>query len=205
MEKIIIDLMNQFGYLGVAFLIMVENIFPPIPSELILTFGGFMTTKSELTVIGVILFATFGSLLGAIVLYYIGSFFGLERMQVIAKKTEKVMRVKPTDVLKAKTWFDQKGNKAVLLCRFVPIVRSLISLPAGMAKMNMKLFVLYTLIGSLIWNSVLVYLGRLFGANYEVIVSIMNQFSHYVLIGLIVLFIGVFVWWFFIRNRKAQH
>lgn len=204
MDKIIIDLMNQFGYFGVAFLIMIENVFPPIPSELILTFGGFMTTKSELTVVGVILFATLGSLVGAIVLYYIGSFFGLERMQQIAMKTEKVLRVKQTDVLKAKTWFDQKGNKAVLLCRFVPIVRSLISLPAGMAKMNMKLFLLYTLIGSLIWNSVLVYLGRLFGANYEIIVNFMSQFSHYVLIILVIVFLGFIIWWFLIRGKKTQ-
>ncbi len=202
MEQIIIQLMNQFGYFGVLFLIMIENLFPPIPSELILTFGGFITTKSSLTIVGVVIAATIGSVIGALLLYYIGSYFGLERMQRIAIKTYKYLRVKPEDVVRAKDWFDQKGSIAVLLCRFVPVLRSLISLPAGMAKMKMSLFLLYTTIGSLIWNSVLVYLGFLFGDHYEVIVVFMNQVSSIIVWVLLAFGVILLIWWFKFKKRK---
>ena len=148
MEEFILSMMNQFGYIGVFLLIAIENIFPPIPSEVILLFGGFMTTYSELNIILMIIFATLGSLLGAIVLYYIGKILNKERLKkIVSGKIGKVLRLKNSDIDKADEWFDTKGNKTVFFCRFIPIVRSLISIPAGMSEMPLGKFFLYTTTG----------------------------------------------------------
>ena len=204
MEEIIINLMNQFGYIGVFLLIAIENIFPPIPSEVILTFGGYMTTYSNLNVPLVILFSTLGSLVGAIVLYYIGKILNKERLKkIVSGKIGKILCLKQDDIDKADAWFDKRGEKCVFFCRFVPIVRSLISIPAGMSEMNLSKFFLYTTIGSLIWNSVLVILGSIVGENWESIVSIFDTYSNIALILLIILFFG-FVIWFYNKKLKKQ-
>ena len=145
MEEMILSIMNQFGYIGVLLLIAIENVFPPIPSEVILLFGGFMTTYTELNVIGMIIFSTLGSLIGAIVLYYIGKILNKERLKkIVSGKVGKILRLKNEDIEKADHWFDTKGNKTVFFCRFIPIVRSLISIPAGMSEMPMLKFLIYT-------------------------------------------------------------
>lgn len=204
MQEIIINLMNQFGYIGVFLLIAIENIFPPIPSEVILTFGGYMTTYSKLNVPLVILAATLGSLVGAIVLYYIGKILNKERLiKIVSGKIGKVLCLKKEDIEKADVWFDNKGYKSVFFCRFVPIVRSLISIPAGMSEMNIPKFLIYTTIGSLIWNSVLVILGSIVGENWEDIVSIFDTYSSIALIALVLLFI-IFIIWFYKKKIKKQ-
>ena len=144
MQEIIINLMNQFGYIGIFLLIAIENIFPPIPSEVILTFGGYMTTYSNLNVPLVILSATLGSLLGAIVLYAIGKILNKERlMKIVSGKVGKILHLKKEDIESADKWFDTKGEKCVFFCRFIPIVRSLISIPAGMSEMNIPKFLIF--------------------------------------------------------------
>ena len=179
MQEIIINFMNQFGYIGVFLLIAIENIFPPIPSEVILTFGGYMTTYSKLNVPLVILFSTLGSIVGAIALYYIGKILNKERLiKIVSGRLGKILCLKKEDIEKADSWFDNKGYKSVFFCRFVPIVRSLISIPAGMSEMNMPKFLIYTTIGSLIWNSVLVILGSIVGENWNSIVSIFDTYSN---------------------------
>ena len=158
MEEFVISIMNQFGYFGIFFLIFIENIFPPIPSEVVLLFGGFMTTYSKLNLFGMIIFSTLGSTVGAIVLYYIGKILNKERLKkIVSGKIGKVLRLKASDIEKADKWFDTKGNKTVFFCRFIPVVRSLISIPAGMSEMIMSKFLLYTITGSLIWNTVLLF------------------------------------------------
>lgn len=204
MEEIIINLMNQFGYIGVFLLIAIENIFPPIPSEVILTFGGYMTTYSNLNVPLVILFSTLGSIVGAIALYYIGKILNKERlMKMVSGKLGKILYLKKEDIESADTWFDNKGYKSVFFCRFVPIVRSLISIPAGMSEMNMPKFLLYTTIGSLIWNSVLVILGSVVGENWEKIANIFDTYSSIALMILIILFV-LFIIWFYNKKTKKQ-
>ena len=138
MQEFIIQIIENWGYLGVGLLIAIENIFPPIPSEVILAFGGFVTTKTALNVVGVIIAATLGSTIGAIVLYLIGKILNKERLErIISGKIGKVLRLKKSDIEKADKWFDTKGQKTVFICRFIPIVRSLISIPAGMSEMKM--------------------------------------------------------------------
>ena len=190
MEAIIISMVNKFGYLGIILLIAIENIFPPIPSEVILTFGGFATTISNITVIGTIIASTVGSVLGAIVLYWIGRFLNEERIDKFAdSKVGKVLGLQKQDIHKAFSWFDSKGKFAVFFGRFIPIVRSLVSIPAGMAKMAMIPFLLLTTVGSLIWNTVLITLGRIAGASWSKIAVYVGGYSDVVLIGFIIVFI----------------
>lgn len=205
MEQIIINIMEQVGYLGVFLLIAIENIFPPIPSEVILVFGGFMTTYTSLNIPIMILAATLGSLLGAIVLYYIGKIFNKERLKrIVNGKIGKVLRLKASDIEKADKWFDTKGNKTVFFCRFIPIVRSLISIPAGMSEMPMQKFLLYTITGSLIWNAVLIIVGSIVGDKWETIVGYLDNFSNIILIILVIIFVVVIIYWFVIRKKKQS-
>ena len=205
MQEFIISMMNQFGYIGVFLLIAIENIFPPIPSEVILLFGGFMTTYSKLNIVLMIIFATLGSLIGAIVLYYVGKILNKERLKkIVSSKIGKILRLKNSDIDKADQWFDTKGNKTVFFCRFVPIVRSLISIPAGMSEMPMGKFLLYTTVGSLIWNTVLIILGAIVGENWTSILNIFDTYSHIVAILLIIIFI-VFIYIFYKKKKKIKN
>lgn len=205
MENFVISIMNQFGYFGMFFLIFIENIFPPIPSEVVLLFGGFMTTYTKLNVFLMIVFSTLGSVVGAIVLYYIGKILNKDRLKkLVAGKVGKVLRLKASDIDKADHWFDTKGNKTVFFCRFVPVVRSLISIPAGMSEMPMAKFLLYTTVGSAIWNSVLLIVGNQVGENWKSILGIMDQYSHIVLILLILLFVLFLVYFFYFRTKKKK-
>ena len=204
MEELILSIMNQFGYIGVLLLIAIENVFPPIPSEVILLFGGFMTTYTELNVIGMIFFATLGSLIGAIVLYYIGKILNKERLKkIVSGKVGKILRLKNEDIEKADHWFDTKGNKTVFFCRFIPIVRSLISIPAGMSEMPMLKFLIYTTFGSLIWNTVLVVIGNRVGENWTSILDILDKYSHIVLVLLIIIAI-VCIYLFYSKKLKKN-
>lgn len=201
MQEFILSVMGKFGYLGVFLLITLENVFPPIPSEVILLFGGFLTTYTKLNIFVMILAATLGSLLGAIILYYIGKILNKERLKkIVAGKIGKVLRLKEKDIDKADYWFDTKGNKTVFFCRFIPIVRSLISIPAGMSEMPMGKFLIYTITGSAIWNTVLIIIGEKVGANWESILSIFDKYSHIVAILLVI--IGVIFIVNFYRKRK---
>lgn len=200
MQEIILSVMGKYGYVGVFLLIMIENVFPPIPSEVILLFGGFMTTYTKLSIFGMIVASTLGSLFGAIILYYIGKIFNKDRLKkIISGRLGKVLRLKVSDIDNADNWFDNKGNKTVFFCRFIPLVRSLISIPAGMSEMPVFKFLLYTLFGSLIWNTVLIIVGSVVGENWTKIVGILDTYSHTVVIILLIIFVvGVY---FFYRNR----
>ena len=205
MENVIIDIMNSYGYLGIFFLIMIENVFPPIPSELILTFGGFMVISSNMTIFGVILAATIGSVAGAFILYFIGKLLNKERLiKIVSSKYGKLLRVKPKDIESADKWFDEKGNITVLFCRFIPIVRSLISIPAGMSDMPLFKFFIYTVIGSTIWNTALVCVGAFAGDKKDEILAIIDSASHIILIVLIIVIV-IFVIWFYKRQSKKSN
>ncbi len=204
MTNWIIDFMNQFGYLGITFLIALENVFPPIPSEVILTFGGFMTTKTTMTVQGVILFSTIGSLLGAAILYGVGNLLSMERMEkLLDGKVGKILHLKKEDVSKAYDWFNTKGKITVLICRCIPVIRSLISIPAGMASMNFWVFFLFTTIGSLVWNTVLVLLGKAASDSWAKIVEKTDTFTHITIVVLGILFV-IFVFWFYKKKKKSK-
>ena len=199
MENWLTEVMNEYGYMGIMFLIAIENIFPPIPSEVILTFGGFMTTTSNLSIIGVITSATAGSVIGAIVLYIIGLQLDVATLEKIVNRWGHILRITISDIHRADDWFDRYGPWTVFFCRFVPLIRSLISIPAGMSNMNVGIFLPLTTVGTLIWNIVLVYLGASVGASWEVIVEYMEIYSKvtYVLL----LFLIVVLFFIFIRRK----
>lgn len=207
MQELIIEIMNKFGYLGISLLITIENIFPPIPSEVILTFGGVMTTqpKSNLTVWGVVLAATIGSVLGAIVLYGVGRLLSVERLgKILDGKLGKLLHFKKDDVYKACDWFNNHGKKTVLICRCIPVVRSLISIPAGMANMQFGIFLVLTTVGSLVWNIVLVNLGVLAGNSWEKIVAGVGVYQTITLIVLGIIGLLVVAWYLRFRKKDAS-
>lgn len=204
MQEIIISLMEEFGYLGILLLIMIENVFPPIPSEVILCFGGFMTTKTNLTIFGVVLASTVGSILGAIILYFIGKILNKERLiKIVSGKIGKVLRIKKKDIEMADKWFDTKGAKTVFFCRFIPIVRSLISIPAGMSEMPFTKFLILTTLGTTIWNTVLTVLGSIMGEKWHIVAEIIDKYASVVLILLIIVFIIGIVYFYKSRNKKS--
>ncbi|MBC1497179.1 DedA family protein [Listeria welshimeri] len=199
METWITGIMADFGYIGIFLLIMVENLFPPIPSEIILTFGGFMTTVSSLNVVMVIIVATLGSVVGAILLYKVASYFGKERLTKIVLKYGRILRLRESDIERAESFFLKYGSWAVFLCRMIPLIRSLISIPAGMTKMTMSRFLVLTTAGSLLWNTVLIGLGALLGESWNEIVVFMDSFStiiYSIIAGLLIVGLA-----FFIRAR----
>lgn len=205
MEEIIITLINKYGYFGILFLVALENVFPPIPSEVILTFGGFSTTITNLNILGVIAFSTLGSLIGALLLYYIGKILNKERLiKIVSGKIGKLLRLKKEHIEKADYWFDNRGQKTVFFCRFIPIVRSLISIPAGMSDMKLSKFILYSFSGTVIWNSVLVILGSIVGEKWENIVSVMNAYSSTVVVIIGICIVGGIVY-YLIKKRKSRY
>lgn len=197
----IIDFMSDFGYLSIFLLITLESIFPPIPSEIILTFGGFMTTYTKLTVYGVVAFATAGSLLGAVILYEVGQLVNIKKLEKMIERWGRILNVKSSDIHQASSWFRHYGYWTVFFCRMVPIMRSLISIPAGMAKMKFNLFVIYTIAGTLIWNIMLVYSGAYLGESWRDILKHMTVYSQITLSFIIVALI-LLIFIFVVKRRQ---
>lgn len=203
MQDWIIHTMNDYGYFGIVLLIAIENVFPPIPSEVILTFGGFLTTYTNMTAWGVILSATAGSVAGAIILYCVGRFFSKERIEGwLDGRLGKVLHFKREDVEKAAVWFEKRGRLTVFFCRCIPVIRSLISIPAGMTHMGIGSFLTFTTAGTLVWNTVLVYLGVFAGASWESIAGYVDVFATVVLVVLVVAVL-IFGFWFY-KSRYSK-
>ena len=178
MRELVLELMGEYGNLAVFLLILVENLFPPIPSEVILTFGGVMTVCTDMTPVGVILFSTAGSLAGAVILYSVGRFLPDEVFRkLLCGQIGHLLHFHLEDVDLAKGWFRERGRSAVFLCRLIPIVRGLISIPAGIARMPFVPFLVFTAAGSLLWNTVLVYAGRIAGDSWEKVSAAFGVYS----------------------------
>lgn len=158
------ELMTDLGAPGVGAIVALENLFPPIPSEVVLPLAGFLAGQGSLSVFAVILWATLGSVLGALALYALGALLGRDRLHQIA---DRLPLVSVHDVERAEDWFGRQGGRAVFLGRLVPLVRSLISIPAGVARMPLPRFVAYTAAGSGIWNTIFVLLGYSLGNQWH--------------------------------------
>lgn len=187
------DVIDKLGYVGVALLVALENLFPPIPSEIIMPFAGFVARDGGATLPGMILAATVGSLVGAVVLYGIAAWIGPDRLDRFLVRYGKWFRLTPADVDKAERWFDKRSDFAVLVCRCIPLVRSLISIPAGFRRMDLKRFLLLTLIGSLVWNAALVIAGYVLRDNWEDVEPIIGVVQ-WIVIALILVAIGWYAW-----------
>lgn len=200
MDSTIIDLISNYGYIAVALLIAIENIFPPIPSEIILTFSGFLSLSANLNIGGLIIASTIGALIGAIVLYLLGKLISFETLERLIKgKWGKILHFKMEHLEKAQRFFNRHGSSTAFWGRFLPVVRSLISIPAGMAEFSMKKFLLFTAGGSLIWNTVLIFVGRFAGASWEKFSILIEKYSFVVLAIVIIIAIGGY---FIYRHQK---
>jgi membrane protein DedA with SNARE-associated domain len=204
----VIDVIDKMGYLGVALLVALENVFPPIPSEVVLPFAGVVSRRGGATLPGMIVAATIGSVVGALVLYGIAAAIGPDRLAALVVRYGKWFRITPEDISRAERWFDRRAVVAVLIGRCVPLIRSLVSIPAGFRRMPLGTFLLYTVIGSLVWNSGLIGAGYVLGEEnrWRRIEDVMGYVQYVVVLGILAA-IGWFVWSRFISpegRRRAQ-
>jgi membrane protein DedA with SNARE-associated domain len=204
------DVINQFGYFGVALLVVIENIFPPIPSEIVLPFAGFVAqqgsagvAQSDTSVIGMMIAATIGSVVGALILYVISSAIGPERLRAFVQRFGRWFGVKQTDLLRAEAWFDRRSFVAVLVGRCVPLIRSIVSIPAGFRRMKLTSFILLTAVGSAVWNIVLIGAGALLGDQWERVGEYVGVFQWLVIAAILLLL----VWFVYskLQNRRRQN
>lgn len=187
------DVVENLGYLGVALLVALENVFPPIPSEVVLGLAGYTASRGDASVVGMIIAATIGSVVGALALYGFSAAVGPLRLRAIVIRYGAWIGFGETDLDRAETWFDRRSRSAVLVCRCVPLVRSLISIPAGFRRMPLGVFTVFTLIGSLTWNSVLVIAGYQLADQWDKILDYTEPFQDLVVAILGVLVIAVVV------------
>lgn len=191
--------MTGLGYPGVALLMFVENVFPPIPSELIMPLAGFTAGRGDLSFVGVVLAGSLGSLVGQLPLYYLGRWVGEDQLVAWAERYGKWLTVSGKDIRRADDWFDKHGHKTVFFARLVPGVRSLISIPAGLSEMNLPIFLLYSAFGTGLWALILASLGALLGENYDVVEIYLGPVSFVVLGGLL---LWAIVW--VVQRRRTR-
>ncbi len=200
MDQFIIQAMNHYGYFAIMVFVILENILPFIPSELVLTFAGWMTTQSEMTIAGVVIGATVLSVIGSLLLYGAGRFLSEDRLAALVDtKIGRFLGFKKEDIYKSTDWFHKKGKYTVLFCRCVPVLRCLISLPAGTARMNVFTFIIFTAVGSFFWNLLLVNLGAAAGNNWEAIVHKVGFATS--MIGILILAAGGIALLMFLKKR----
>lgn len=192
-------LMERMGYPGILLLMVLENLFPPIPSELIMPLAGFSAAKGKLSLPLVILMGTLGSVIGTLPLYYIGRAYGEKKLMAWADRHGKWLTLSGQDIKKADDWFDRHGAGAVLFGRMIPGIRSLLSLPAGMSDMPLPRFLIYSAIGSALWSGLLGFAGFKLGENYQVVEKYVGPSSRYILAAVVI----AAVWWV-LKRRRGQ-
>jgi membrane protein DedA with SNARE-associated domain len=192
-----VSVMETLGGLGAALLIALENIFPPLPSEVILPLAGFTASRGSLGLVEMIVWCTAGSVVGAWALYGIGALLGRERTRAIMNW---LPLVKLSDVDKTEAWFDKHGKGTVLLGRMIPIFRSLISIPAGITRMPLLLFTALTLAGSLVWNTALILAGYWLGEQWTVVQDYIGVFTRVVIVAIVI----ALAWFVIARVRSTR-
>lgn len=204
----VIEIIDTLSYLGAALLVALESVFPPIPSEVVLPFAGVVARRGGATLPGMIVAATIGSVVGALVLYGISAAIGPERLHAFVVRYGKWFRITSADIERAERWFDRRAVVAVLIGRCVPLIRSLVSIPAGFRRMPLGTFLVYTVIGSLIWNSTLIGAGYVLGEDHrwKQIETVMGYVQYVVVLGILAA-VGRFVWTRFLSaggRRRAD-
>ena len=210
------DVINQFGYFGVALLVVIENVFPPIPSEIVLPFAGFVAqqgagavnatagaAQSDTTVVGMMIAATVGSVVGALILYFISAAIGPERLRGFVERFGRWFGVKSADLVRAEEWFDRRSVVAVLVGRCVPLIRSIVSIPAGFRRMKLASFVVLTAIGSAAWNIALIGAGAVLGDQWERVGEYVGVFQWLVIVAVLLLLVRFVVSRLKNRRRKT--
>ncbi|MGO2931415.1 DedA family protein [Microbacterium sp.] len=192
-----VSLMETLGGVGAGVAIAAENLFPPLPSEIILPLAGFAAAQGTLGLIEVLIWTTIGSVVGALALYGVGAWLGRRRMYAIAQR---MPLIKVEDVERTEAWFDRHGSKAVFFGRMIPIFRSLISIPAGIERMPLMRFTLLTLAGSAIWNTIFVLAGFYLGANWHIVEEYAGIFQKVVIAVVVIAVVA----WIVLRIRQVR-
>lgn len=180
----IAELFNAMGYVGLALAMLVENVFPPLPSEAILPAAGMAARRGEMTLPGVIFAASVGSLAGALLWYYIGRWIGLERLMRWADRRGKYVGFSRKDIERADAWFDRYGGVAVFIGRMVPGIRTLVSVPAGIAGMRLGPFLAWTTAGTVLWSTLLALVGWWLGQSAQLVEQVISWTGIVVVLGL---------------------
>ena len=186
MEQIITDFINQWGYTAIFILILLENVLPVVPSEIILTFAGLMSVKSGLSIAILFTISTIASFIGLLILFYLCRLISENSLYRFVDKYGKWVKLKSKDLKRANDWFKKYGAWAVLLCRFIPVLRVLITIPAGINRMNVVKFVTLSLLGTTIWNFALILLGRVLSDSFDVLMNALHTYSYVMYIILII-------------------
>lgn len=191
--------MEQLGYWGIALLMFLDNVFPPIPSEIIMPSAGYAASQGQLHIVGVIVAGCLGSLIAAAVLYWVGYKFNHATIFSFVDRYGKYLFLKSTDVQKSLQWFEQHGHRIVFAGRMIPAVRSLISIPAGMSRMPFWKFMLYSSLGTIIWTTFLAYVGFYFGENQALMHQIFSQVGYIILI-----IVALVAGWLIYRRQQRK-
>ena len=194
MFDILTRLIDQFGALGVGLVMLLENVFPPIPSELVMPLAGFQAAQGRMSLVAVFILGTIGAVLGAWLWYVVGRKLGRRRLDGFVERHGHWLTLSPDDIDRAIDWFDRHDRAAVFLGRMVPGVRTLISVPAGLNGMGLGTFLLYTTLGSAIWNAGLIGAGYILSANYARVATVLNPVTNVLLGGLVL--------WYLVRLVK---
>jgi len=192
------NLMSSLGYSGLLVAMALESMIFPLPSELVMPFAGYLIAIGRFSWLGVIIFSTVGSIIGSLAFYWVGKYGG----QALILKYGRYLLLDETDLIKTEAWFFAKGEKTIFIGRFIPVVRHLISLPAGLGKMNLKKFCFYTITGAALWNTLLAYLGYILGTNWEEV----RQYSEYISLAVFIALVVVLVYFIYrhVNNKKIK-
>lgn len=202
MEQIITEFIRSWGYVAIAILILFENILPFIPSEIILTFAGLLSEKSDLSIPVLFIISTVSSFFGLLILYYISRLVSEQRLYRFVDKYGKWIKLRGKDVAKANDWFKHYGAWAVLICRFIPVLRVLITIPAGINRMNIVKFMFLSLVGTTVWNFLLIYLGKLLGGSWDILMNALHTYSFVMYIILFIII--VYIIYHLLKRRRVE-
>jgi membrane protein DedA with SNARE-associated domain len=194
------EIIERLGAIGVALLVILENVFPPIPSEIVLPFAGFVAQRGDGSVVVMIVAATVGAVVGALILYYVAAFIGPARLSAFITRFGRWFGVKPADLARAEQWFDRHAIAAVLLGRCVPLIRSVVSVPAGFRRMPLVSFVVYTALGSAVWNTALIGAGAALGNQWENVEPYVAILQWAVIVVIVLLLVS-----FIVRKLRNRH
>ena len=191
----VVSVISGWGYPGVFALMLLENLFPPIPSEVIMPLAGYLVGEGRLALAPTMLAGTLGSVLGTSLWYVIGAWIGPERLKRWAARRGRLLTLSPSDVDTAQAWFDRRGGMAVLIGRMIPAVRTLISVPAGIARMPLPRFLAFTLVGSALWTGVLTLAGLLLHENYALVGRYIDPLSKLVVVTVVAVYLWRVIRW----------
>ncbi|NDJ76267.1 MAG: DedA family protein [Chloroflexi bacterium] len=203
-SEVVQDIIEVMSYPGITFVMFLENIFPPIPSEVVMPFAGFLVADGKMNMVGIIVAGTLGAVLGAIAIYYIGVWADEPLIRAFIRRYGRFFMLDEADIDRALEFFDRYGEIIIFTGRLIPLIRSLISLPAGMKRMPMGKFLLFTTLGSSIWTTILSVAGYTLGKNWEDVLGIVDQYEH---VTLALLALGVVVFFgkrFWDRRRDSR-